>query len=65
LRSEKVFEKLENVKKVYLMLGKTGMGKSTTILYIAGEVMESQKKNGLSHIDAQRPLKKAYNFELN
>jgi energy-coupling factor transporter ATP-binding protein EcfA2 len=44
-------------KKLILLLGNTGMGKSTTILYLCGEDMEESNVDGLVHIDARRPLK--------
>ena len=47
-----------------MFFGKTGVGKSTTILYLAGEIMEKVMKSGLHHIDAKRPLVLCDNLEL-
>ena len=38
------------------MLGSTGSGKSTTLLYLTGEQMEYTWVDNLPHIDAKRPL---------
>lgn len=45
------------MKTMIFMFGKTGMGKSTSILYLAGEEMQVVKNGHNNHIDAKRPLK--------
>jgi hypothetical protein len=55
--TQSIFSSKNMADKIYMFLGITGQGKSTSILYLAGEIMKVMKVRGLYHIDAVRPLK--------